>query len=703
MAGETDNNALLLQQLIKENELLNKKIQEQAEQLQQQYSLHKNSYKSNESVGDNDNVTAFANAKKEEKENTLLHQFFNTAPAAMCILSGPDHVFEFTNPGFATLFGRINVMGKTVQNCFPEVEQQGFIQLLDNVYKSGNPFVGNQVPVMLADTKLQYYNFIYQPFFNDENTTKGIFVFAYNVTETVLEKERTDNSEQELKNVIDSAPFPIGVYVGEDLKIHIANKNIIDIFGKGPDVIGKSYKALLPELENQLIIDQMLEVLKTGNPFHAKDIKVEIDHDGKIPDYYFNYSFTPIKDAQGKTYAVMNTAADVTEINIARIKLEQSEKRFRGMADFMPQFVWTANKEGGLNYYNQAVYNYSGHTPETLATAGWLSIVHPDDRDDNIVRWTTAVQTGTEFNVEHRFKKHNGEFRWQQSKAVPIRDEDGSIQSWIGVSADIQEQKNFAERLEKMVGERTDLLKQAVLDLERSNSELSQFAYVASHDLQEPLRKIRTFLSRIQDEYKEKKSVNPVYLDKIDLSAERMSNLIRDILEFSAAGKGSAVKEQTSLNNVLHAAINDLEIEIQTKAAKIEMDNLPDIFSVPAQMHQLFHNLLSNSLKFASAQRSLKIIVRAEKIKANQIATGLLVATAANYYKIIFSDNGIGFDQQYATLIFTIFQRLHEKSLYEGTGIGLALCKKIMDNHNGFIQAEATPERGATFTLFFPA
>ena len=644
--------------------------------------------------------------KKMLNENDTLHKFFMQAPAALCILRGPQHIFEFTNPNYEKLINNRVVIGKPARDALPEIEGQGFFELLDDVYKNNEPYSSSEMAIRLKtgdEENLKYINLTYQPFVNELNETEGVFAFVYDVTDTVTTKNAIENSEEELRNVIDNTPFPIGVYIGKDLRIHIANRNIIEVFGKGPDVIGKSYKTLLPELESQQIITQMETVLETGIAFHAKNIKIYINHNEEIVTLYFNYSFIPLKDAQGKTYGIVNTAADVTDINVARLKLELSEKRFRSMADFMPQFVWTANINGELNYFNKAVYDYSGHTEESIADAGWLSIVHPNDADRNVELWSKSITEGTNFNFEHRFRNKNGEYRWQLSRAVPLKDENGDIQSWVGISSDIHDQKDFAERLEKMVNERTELLKKANADLAKSNSELSQFAYVASHDLQEPLRKIRTFVSRIKNDAETSVELRDSYIDKINVSAERMSNLIKDILEFSSVGKTGEQKTAVDLNKIFSAILSDLEVEIQQKNAEIITDVLPVINAMPSQINQLFHNLLSNSLKFTNAHIKPIISISIETVMGINLPAELNGNIFINYHKIIFKDNGIGFEQQYANLIFTIFQRLHQKSLYKGTGIGLALCKKIIDNHNGFIYAESKENEGAAFFIYLPA
>jgi light-regulated signal transduction histidine kinase (bacteriophytochrome) len=237
------------------------------------------------------------------------------------------------------------------------------------------------------------------------------------------------------------------------------------------------------------------------------------------------------------------------------------------------------------------------------------------------------------------------------------------------------------------------LLAQKNIELEKSNKELESFNYVASHDLQEPLRKIQTFISMIK-EWKMEGETADIYINKIYASAERMSQLIQDVLIYSRISTEEQFTE-TDLNCILSHVITDYELFVADKNATIETSPLPVIKAIPRQMHQLFSNLLSNSLKYSS--ESPRITVSGKIIQAENTEEYM-----TDYAEIVFSDNGIGFDPQYSEQIFRLFQRLHSKTEYCGTGVGLSICKKIADQHKGMIIAESTPGYGATFTIRLP-
>jgi two-component system CheB/CheR fusion protein len=266
-----------------------------------------------------------------------------------------------------------------------------------------------------------------------------------------------------------------------------------------------------------------------------------------------------------------------------------------------------------------------------------------------------------------------------------------------------QKIKTFTEDLEKLVKERTDELRVSIEELKQTNLQLDQFAHVASHDLQEPLRKILTFCMRLQDNHKDELSAEvKSYLNKIEGASSRMTILIKDLLNYSRLLQHEKAFSKTDLNVTLKNNIIDFELLIEEKKAKIEVANLPTLEAIPFQMNQLFHNLISNSLKFSKEGVSPVIKIDSRKISEKEIERYPSLNPTNEYVEITFQDNGIGFEQKYAEQIFTIFQRLHNKEIYSGTGIGLALCKKIIENHQGEIFANSKENEGAVFHIILP-
>lgn len=244
-------------------------------------------------------------------------------------------------------------------------------------------------------------------------------------------------------------------------------------------------------------------------------------------------------------------------------------------------------------------------------------------------------------------------------------------------------------------------LEMRALDLERKNNELEMFAYAASHDLQEPLRKIRAFSDRLIDKFSDELGeTGKDYLGRMDNASKRMQGLIEDLLYFSRLSRSTDGFEDADLNQIIDGVRSDLEISIEQEKVVLDVAAIPKIRAVPSQLRQLFQNLISNAIKFRKADVDPHIKITGGIVSGSEMETLVRADKSAEYLRISVKDNGIGFDQKYADKIFVLFQRLHGRNDYKGTGIGLAMVKKIVENHRGFIEAKGTPGAGAEFIVY---
>jgi signal transduction histidine kinase len=297
------------------------------------------------------------------------------------------------------------------------------------------------------------------------------------------------------------------------------------------------------------------------------------------------------------------------------------------------------------------------------------------------------------------------------------REPDGAISGIINVATDVTDQILARQKIEEVVKDRTRELAETNKKLEKSNEELTQFAFIASHDLQEPVRKVRIFAEMLAKRLGDLDPQSRNYLEKINTSVVRMSSLIRDVLAYSELSGKVKVYEPVDLQRVVDEIVSDFELLIEEKKAKIIYSELPVVEAVPLQMFQLIRNLLSNALKFTHPDRAPVISITAETASAGSVSdrpfgAGPFVVTAGSrhfqpgtghsYCQIEIKDNGIGFGEEQAEKIFSIFQRLHGRDKYPGTGIGLALCRKIVQNHQGEIYANSETGQGATFRVILP-
>jgi PAS domain S-box-containing protein len=392
----------------------------------------------------------------------------------------------------------------------------------------------------------------------------------------------------------------------------------------------------------------------------------------------------------------MAVATDVTEQVVSRMQVEKSHKELQFVMDVMPQLVWHTLPDGSADYFNQVFLNYSGLSLDQLGGMRWTSLVHPDDLERTVTLWQDAVAGRKPYVLEHRLKGADNAYRWFLTRGVPLKDESGNNLKWYGTTTDIDMQKSNAEILEQRVQERT-------MELEMRNKEMEQFTYAASHDMQEPLRKVSTFANILLDEHGSHLNAHAQrYLTKIDTSVKRMKCIIDDLLHYSHHARSDQGFASTDLNLLFDEIKADLDSVIEKKGAAIISEELPTIAGVPNQLRQLFYNLMANALKFSKNGIAPTIEIHASPVTETS-RLDFSLNPNRKYVLINITDNGIGFDQRYAQQIFTIFQRLHLKSEYEGTGIGLALCKKIVDNHKGHIWAESSVGNGSTFKVCLPA
>lgn len=367
------------------------------------------------------------------------------------------------------------------------------------------------------------------------------------------------------------------------------------------------------------------------------------------------------------------------ERNLTRLNAEQ-----QALIRSFPQIVFTVSPDCTIEFVNDYWYDYS-------STLSVFPELHPDDvtKKDEL---NCSVKDGLPFIRELRIRHlSTGIFRYHLLRMVPLM-QDGQLIKWIGTFTDIHEQKTARDELEVMVAERTKELTLKNTELEWSNHELQQFASVASHDLQEPLRKIQMYSNRIYDRFRPQAGEALTYVKRIVDASGRMSSLITDLLSYSRLSIKSLFRK-TDLNELIKGIITDLEFSIREKKAELIVEPLPEIECVEGQIRQVFQNLISNALKFSREGYVPRVRICSELYREE---------SGREMCHICIRDNGIGFDEQYLDKIFTIFQRLNAKEAYEGTGIGLAIVKKIVEKHSGSITAHSSEGHGATFILSLP-
>lgn len=469
---------------------------------------------------------------------------------------------------------------------------------------------------------------------------------------------------------------------------------------KETDVQGKKIFDLFPELKQQKYGSLLEDVFNTGNIHSGSESPIFINGGEGIAKFYIDFEYAPLLESDNTISGIKITIIDVTEKVEARKKIEESEQRFRSLTESLPQLIWETDEKGNGLFASGKWAEYTGVKPD--GESEWKSVIHPDDYEENAKTWRRSLATGETYKCDVRIKGKDGHYRWHAVIGEPVLDKDNKILKWVGAFTDIHTEKAFTQELEKQVARRTRELEQNNIDLEKMNEELQSFAYISSHDLQEPLRKIQMFATQIMEkEYPDLSDTGRDKFQRMYNAAERMQTLINDLLSYSRTNIQERVFEKTDLAKIVEEVKGDLKEELELKRADIEMVENCEVNIIPFQFRQLVYNLISNSLKFSQPNILPRIKISC-KIAPGSTLNNERLSYETNYCHITIADNGIGFEQHYNKKIFEVFQRLHTRSEYKGTGIGLAIVKKIVENHNGIITAQGEQDKGATFDIYIP-
>ncbi len=410
-----------------------------------------------------------------------------------------------------------------------------------------------------------------------------------------------------------------------------------------------------------------------------------------------------VQQSQGQQFLLI-AIEDITEHRKAEKLLQEREEWTRNMADNVPVMIWVAGADKNFTFLNKTWLSYTGRTLQLEAGIGWTEGIHKDDLGTVLSTFHGSFEKQENFIIEYRMRRYDGEYRWILNNAVVRYDNQGEFSGYTGSCTEIHDKRVMNEELEKMVAERTMALNEANANLALTNNELGQFAYIASHDLQEPLRKISTFTNRLKERFGETLPEGSIeFVDKINSSSEKMRSLIDNLLKFSTISQMDKSFPLTDLNKIMRDVISDFDLLIQEKNAVVKVSELPTVPAIPLQMNQLFYNLLSNALKFTHAGVHPLIEVDFRELPGQETEKISWLNPAIKYVEISFKDNGIGFSAEYSEQIFVIFQRLNEKGNFPGTGIGLALCRKIVRNHGGEIYATSKDGKQTIFNIILPS
>jgi signal transduction histidine kinase len=448
------------------------------------------------------------------------------------------------------------------------------------------------------------------------------------------------------------------------------------------ELIGNELRSIFP-IENEDLFDTFKEVVESGKPAQFERF---------YQDEYFNgwYNVTVVKLEDG----FVVTFSDITNQKRQLLILEERGLLLKDAEALANMGSWKWDGSTKELVWSDGLYKILSKDPKTF-TPSWNSFfenVYPEDQTglDDLLKNAIADREGTSF--EYRVEI-NGTLRYLSLTSKPRQSNTKSTLDILGTVIDVTDQKMYEAQLEQYTAE-----------LKRSNEDLEQFAYVASHDLQEPLRKIRAFGDRLSSRYKQQlDDQGEDYINRMQSASVRMQGLIEDLLAFSRLAKNNDAFQRVDMNKVMEEVVEDLDIQIKREGAVLKIGKMPFLSGEKMQIRRLFQNLVNNAIKFHKPNEVPYVEVSGKNVKLSEIKKVWGVALAdIPYVMITVKDNGIGFEERFNEKIFNIFQRLHGRAEYEGTGIGLAICRKIVANHKGYITARSKENVGSEFFVVLP-
>jgi len=502
------------------------------------------------------------------------------------------------------------------------------------------------------------------------------------VTRDISERKRMEKqvreSEEKLRSIFEAIQDALIITTAEGHIVSV-NEAAVRLHGVASkdELIGKAALEFVVEEYRQKVYEHGLKALRNEGYLDRLEYKVR-RIDGK--EFEAEFSGVPLRDEEGNLIGWVTLSRDITDRKCMEKKLRESEEKLRRTFEAIQDSLIITTLDGHIVDLNEAAVRLHGFKEKgEMIGLNAVEFVVEEYRQAVYEHGVKAFQGGGYIDrLEHRVRQADGTEFEAEFSGVPLFDDDGNLAGWVTLSRDITERKKMEAKIQQLLDE-----------LKRSNTELEQFAYVASHDLQEPLRMVSSYLQLLARRYKGKLEADAdEFIEFAVDGSTRMMAMIQALLIYSRVGTKGKPPEPTDCEEVLAQTLKGLQAALQERGAEVTHDPLPTIMADGVQMGQLFQNLIGNGIKFQEegVQPHVHVSVKDE----------------GDNWLFSFGDNGIGIDSQYKDRIFVIFQRLHGKQEYKGTGIGLAVCKRIVERHGGRIWVESEPGKGATFLFTIP-
>ncbi|MDF9800478.1 PAS domain S-box-containing protein [Catalinimonas alkaloidigena] len=526
-----------------------------------------------------------------------------------------------------------------------------------------------------------YYEYTFNPIYDQEGKVSGAVQVIRNQTERIM-------AEQEIKDmneiVLLAEVIPQKVWSSKpDGKNDYVNNRFLTYTGLTfEQMMGAGWEKMVHPDDLPKALQKWVESLQTG-----KTYEVEYRLRNKDGEYLWHLGRSiPMRDNKGEIIKWMGTATNIHKRKLLEQAVKEKVEEFEFLIDFIPHIVWKALPDGEVVFYNKQWFKFTGISQEEGAKGLWKMSPHPEDRERTLEAWNKSVETGENYHIEHRIAGKDGIYRWMQSRALPLKDHQDNILMWYGTATDIHDEKNYLEELvwiQKQLHERNK-------ELTRINVDLDNFVYTASHDLRTPILNLASLLSLLQEELeaKEEEDTPTAILNMMKQSIDRLEKTINELSEIAKLQKEKENIEEVSFQEMYEEVYHDLKHMIEKTGAEVHTDfQRSHIYYPPKHLRSVLYNLFSNAVKYAAPKRK-PLIKIGTHTKENKIC-------------LTVEDNGLGLDKRQQNKLFQMFTRIHTH--VEGTGVGLYMIKRIVENNGGNISVESEPERGTTFTVCFKA
>ncbi|GGC14595.1 PAS domain-containing sensor histidine kinase [Dyadobacter sediminis] len=648
-----------------------------------------------------------------QQKNLQLHELLENTPDVITRWDKQRRLV-FANQAFSAKTGTENtgLLGKTnLEMGQPTEVAVPYMDRLQQVLDSRQP--AEHYNAFPAPVGLIQYHSRMVPEFDADGQLVSVLSIARDITELKV-------SEDRFRSLIQQAPIATSLLVGPEFIVEVANPIQLAHWGKDIFIIGKPLIQVLPELKDQSYLQVLEDVFTSGNVYSNAQAKVLLNINGMTQTHYFDLTYKPLLNASGQVYSILAMSSNITQQVLTRQELAEKSQDLELAMNIGQLGSFKINLLKHTATYSRLVMDWFNLQQQGEALPAIFSRIHEDDRAEvmqNIEQSILGENNGYHdltFRVwdssanSWRHLHSVGQTQLESGVAVSLSGIIQDVTNLVMAHNQLQESesryKNLSIELEQRVKQRTRDLQIANQDLMRSNQDLQQFAYISSHDLQEPLRKIQSLGTMLEQRFSKQLGIEgKQLLDRMIKSGARMSNLIHDLLAFSYLSAKQQHFDLVSLDEILTDVINKLDLEIAERQALIEVNTLGTVQGDKSQLGQLFQNLVSNAIKFTLSSVRPHVRIECFQRSRGELPSELQPGSNANQFiQISISDNGVGFDTYHLDRIFQMFQRLHTRSEFPGTGIGLAICKRVVENHGGGITANSKPGKGATFCIYLP-